>query len=470
MRSIDADAQARFQKMTSAPVAKLIISMAIPAICSQIVTSLYNFADTYFVSGIGTSATAAPGIAMPLLMIIQAVSLMLAVGAGSLAARQLGAKKNQDANKTISTAFFLSVFIGTAIGIISLIFLEDIMILCGATETILPYAYDYAFWIILATPFYSATFVLSAVVRQEGNIRLSVIGTIAGAVVNCVLDPLLIFGFDLGIVGAAVATSLSQIVSFVILWSHMAGGKCVLKLSWKYFSPDWVTISDILKIGSPDLFRTGLLSVANILLNNAAAMYGDAPLAGMGIVTKIVNIMVMILMGFGQGYQPMCGYCYGARLYGRVKEGLWFSLRVCIIALSALSIGAFAFAPEIIAIFRADDPEVINIGSQILRSHVVVLPFATVTIIANMLFQSCGKAFKSGLVALSRNGLALIPMILLLPRIFKLDGVVWAQPVADAITFVIALFMLADELRKLNRLEGEMTECRLDNEQQATLG
>lgn len=455
MKRNDADPQARFLKMTTTPVPKLIMSMAVPAICSQIVTSLYNFVDTYFVSSIGTSATAAPGIAMPLLMIIQAVSLMLAIGAGSLAARQLGAQKNQDANKTISTAFFLSVMIGTVIGAISLLFLEKIMVLCGATETILPYAYDYAFWIILATPFYSATFVLSAIVRQEGNVRLSVIGTIAGAVVNCILDPILIFVFDLGIVGAAVATSLSQIVSFAILFSHMAGGKCVLKLNWKFFSPKWEIISDILKIGSPDLFRTALLSVANILLNNAAAVYGDAPLAGMGIVTKVVNIMVMILMGFGQGYQPMCGYCYGARLYKRVKEGLWFSMRVCLTALTILSVAAFVFAPEIISIFRADDLEVIKIGSQILRSHVAVLPLATVTIIANMLFQSCGKAFKSGLVALSRNGLALIPMILLLPKMFGLGGVVWAQPVADAITFVIALFMLVDDLHKLNRMEQE---------------
>lgn len=455
MKNNQADAQERFLKMTTTPVSKLIISMAIPAICSQIVTALYNFADTYFVSSIGTSATAAPGIAMPLLMIIQAISLMLAIGAGSLAARQLGAQKNIDANKTISTAFFLSVIIGTIIGTVALLFLEKIMILCGATETILPYAYDYAFWIILATPFYSATFVLSAIVRQEGNVRLSVIGTISGAVVNCILDPILIFVFDMGIIGAAVATSLSQIVSFAILFSHMAGGKCVLKLSWKYFSPKWGIISDILKIGSPDLFRTGLLSVANILLNNAAAAYGDAPLAGMGIVSKIINILVMVLMGFGQGYQPMCGYCYGARLYKRVKEGLWFSMRICISILTVSSVAAYIAAPQIIAIFRADDPEVINIGSQILRSHVAVLPLATVTIIANMLFQSCGKAVKSGLVALSRNGLALIPMIILLPKLIGLSGVIWAQPVADAITFVIALFMLVDELRELNCLEQE---------------
>ena len=173
----------------------------------------------------------------------------------------------------------------------------------------------------------------------------------------------------------------------------------------------------------------------------------------MGVVTKIVNIMVMVLMGFGQGYQPMCGYCYGAKLYRRVKEGLWFTMRCCLISLTLLSAAAYAAAPQIIAIFRADDPAVIDIGSRILRSHVAVLPFATVTVIANMLFQSCGKVVKSGLIALSRNGLALIPMILLLPRVFGLAGVVWAQPVADFLTFVLGLFMLVSELRELNRME-----------------
>ena len=180
--ALSADPQERFLKMTTEPVPRLITAMAIPAIASQIVSSLYSLADTYFVSSIGTAATAAPGVAFPLLLIIQAISLMLAIGSGSLAARQLGAKKNQDANETISTAFFLSVIIGTIIGIFSLIFITPIMRICGATETILPYAVDYGFWIILATPFYSATFVLSNVVRQEGNIRLATIGTITGAV------------------------------------------------------------------------------------------------------------------------------------------------------------------------------------------------------------------------------------------------------------------------------------------------
>ncbi len=452
---MNADPQVRYLKMTTEPVPRLITSMALPAIASQIVSSLYSLADTYFVSSIGTAATAAPGVAFPLLLIIQAISLMLAIGSGSLAARQLGAKKNQDANETISTAFFLSVIIGTIIGIFSLIFIRPIMRMCGATETILPYAVDYGFWIILATPFYSATFVLSNVVRQEGNVRLATIGTIAGAVVNIILDPILIFGFHLGIVGAAVATSLSQIVSFCILFSSIWGDGCVLKLRIQNFKPNREMMGEIIKIGAPNLFQSGLLIVAQILMNNAAAVYGDAPLAGMNVVNKVSHIIILGLNGFAMGFQPMCGYCYGAKLYKRVKEGLIFTLKVGLAIVTVLCVIAFIFAPQIIALFRADDPEVIDVGSRIMRAHVLVMPLACFTMVSNSLFQSCGRAVKAGILALARNGIMLIPMILILPRLFQLTGVVWAQAAADALSFIVAMFMLIHELRRIHGLQVE---------------
>lgn len=449
------DPEARYQLMTTEKVPKLILSMAIPAIVSQIVSSLYSLADTFFVSSIGTAATAAPGVAFPILLIIQAISLMFAVGAGSLASRQLGAMNMEEANKTVSTAFFLSIFIGTALGILCLILLEPIMVLCGATDTILPYACDYAFWIILATPFYSASFVLSYVIRQEGNVRLATIGTIAGAAVNCVLDPLFIYVFHWGIVGAAVATSLSQIVSFTIMFVHIIRGKCVLKLGWKYFSLQWKRLWEICKVGAPNLFQSALLVVGQIMLNNAAAEYGDAPLAGMNVVTKVSNIIVLSLNGFGQGFQPMCGYCYGAKLYKRIREGLWFTLKVGLTIIVTLSTISYIFAPEIITLFRADDQEVIYIGTKIMRAHMMVMPLYTVTVVANMMFLSCGKALKATIVTLARNGIVFIPLILVLPTWFKLNGVIWAQPLSDAVTFIISTILLAVELWQLSRKEAE---------------
>lgn len=452
----NADSETRYKLMTTEKVPKLIISMAIPAIISQIVSSLYSLADTYFVSSIGTAATAAPGVAFPILLIIQAISLMFAVGAGSLASRQLGAMDNEEANKTVSTAFFLSVFIGTFLGIVCLILLKPIMILCGATNTILPYACDYAFWIILATPFYSASFVLSYVIRQEGNVRLATIGTITGAVVNCVLDPLFIYVFHWGIVGAAVATSLSQIVSFTIMFTHIIRGKCVLKLSWKYFSAKWKRLWEICKVGAPNLFQSALLVIGQIMLNNAAKVYGDGPLAGMNVVTKVSNIIVLSLNGFGQGFQPMCGYCYGAKLYNRIKEGLWFTLKAGLTIIVALSAISYILAPEIIALFRAGDAEVIDVGSRIMRAHMVVMPLYTVTVVANMMFLSCGKALKAAIVTLARNGIVFIPLILVLPKLFYLDGVIWAQPIADAITFAISGILLVVELKQLSKGNAEL--------------
>lgn len=440
-------ASAKYVKMTTGPVSGLILSMAGPAICSMIVSSLYNFADTYFVSQLGTSAQAAPGIAMPLFLMIQAVSLTFAVGGGSVVARKLGAKQSEDASKVVSTAFFLSIMIGTVIGVMSLLFLSPMMVLFGATPTILPYAFEYAFYVILATPFFSATFVLSFVIRGEGSARIAVMGTVCGAVLNVILDPILIFGFQMGIRGAAVATSISQAASFAVLLGFMMRGKCITRIKWKFFTLDMALIKEIVKIGAPDFYRTCLASVAGILLNTAARQYGDATLAGMTVVSRIINILFGILTGFGQGFQPLCGYCFGAKLYGRVRKGLWFTMSVALATIGVVAVAGCIFARPIMAVFQPEDEEFIRVGSLILRTQLVVLVPATVTITANMLFQSCGKALQSSVLALSRNGVFFIPLILILPGIFGLNGVIASQPVADCITFLLSLPMLTHVLR-----------------------
>ncbi|MBR6977240.1 MAG: MATE family efflux transporter [Lachnospiraceae bacterium] len=444
--------------MTTEPVARLIISMAIPSIGSMIVSSIYNFADTYYISQLGTSVAAVPGISQPLFLIIQAVSLTLAVGAGSYAARALGRKENDNASKAVSTSFFLSVMIGTLIGILSLIFLPQLMTAFGATSTILPHAEDYARYVIYATPFFSATFVMSYAIRQEGNVRIAVIGTIAGAIINIALDPLLIFVFDMGIKGAAVATSLSQMVSFTILFQFLLRGKCVVRLKFKYFSLDRHILGDVLKVGSPDFFRTLLASLAAILLNTSARPYGDTVLAGMTVCNKIIVVIVSALMGFGQGFQPMCGYNYGAKIYDRVKKGFRFTLSVGLAAMTVVFVTGMIFAPQIMSLFRREDTEFIDVGSRILRASLTALLPATVTIIANMLFQACGKAPQSAIIALSRNGIVFIPLILLMPRLWGLNGVIWAQPTADIITLIAALIMLFMLWKNLNRLEREAKE------------
>ena len=437
----------RYARMTTAPVGKLIISMALPAIASQVINSLYNMTDTYFVSSLGTSATAAPGVVMPLLMSIQAISLAFALGSGSFAARALGSKDNAAANRSVSTAFFVSILVCLIIGVFSLIYLEPIMIAFGATPTILPFAYDYAFWIIIATPFFSAGFVLNQVIRQEGSVRLAVIGTLSGTVMNVVLDPILIFGFKMGIVGAAVATSIGQICSFCILFSFVLRGKSVLKISWKYFTPNWKTLSEILKIGLPDFFRTGLMSLAGVLLNNAVAIYGDAALAGMSVTNRIINLAMALLIGFGQGFTPMCGYCYGAKMYKRILHGLRFSITTAITIVIVFTVSGMLFAKPLMGLFRPEDEEFIRLGSMILRVQLLALPLATITHISNLMFQACGKAIRTSLVALSRNGLFFIPLIIILPRFLHFDGIIYAQPLADMLTFIISLSMMIGMVR-----------------------
>lgn len=446
-------ADERFRKLTTGPVGRLILSMAMPAIASMIISSVYNMISTYFISGISTSATAAPGIAMPLFQIIQAIALAFAVGAGSFATRARGNKNDEAADRSINTAFFMSIFICALVGIVSIIFLNPILIACGATPTILPYAWDYAFYVILATPFFSATFVLSQAIRQEGSVWIAVIGTISGAVVDVILTPLFIYVFDMGIIGAAVATSISQMCSFFILLIYVLRGKSVLKLSWKYFTPNWPTISEILKIGSPDFFRIGLLSLSAIMLNNAIAQYGDAALAGMSVVSRIINILVSIIMGFGQGFQPMCGYSYGAKLYRRVTQGFWFVLVVTVIFSFAAIFAGSVFADQILAAFRRDDMEFRSLGALILKAQLYALPLTCVSVVSNMLFQSCGRAIQSGVLALSRNGVIFIPLVLTLPLLLGFDGVIYAQPIADAVTAAIAFGMLALLFRELKRRE-----------------
>lgn len=449
------NSQDKFLQMTTKPVPGLIISMAIPSIVSMVVSSIYNFADTYYVSKLSTSAAAGPGVAQPLFLIIQALSLALAVGAGSYSARSLGRQDKETASRTISTAFILSVAIGTVMGIFSIIFLTPLMKAFGATDTVLPYAVNYALYVILATPFFSATFVMSYAIRQEGNVRLAVTGQMTGAIVNIVLDPILIFVFKMGIVGAAVATSLSQIISFTILFQYIVRGKCVVRLKLAYFTLKKDLIWEIVRVGSPDLFRTFLASTAAILLNNACNPFGDAALASMTVCNKITGVIVSMLMGFGQGFMPMCGYNYGARLYNRVKEGFRFTMAVGLVAMGVLFALASIFAPSIMRAFQPNDPEFIRIGSMVLRAQMAALLPATVTIIGNMLFQACGKAWQSAVVALSRNGIMFIPLILTLPRLFQLNGVIWSQPTADMITFVVVLFMLAGVFRGLKKLEDE---------------
>jgi putative MATE family efflux protein len=444
-------------QMTTKPVGKLILSMAVPNIIAMLVSSVYNMVDTYFVSQVSISASAAVGIVFPLFFIIQAVSMTFAIGGGSYIARSLGEGDVDTANRTFSTSFILSVVIGSVIGVISIIFMTPLMKFLGATPTALPYARDYAFYVIIATPFFSASFVLQAILRQEGSAKLAMFGMAAGSILNMIFDPLFIFAFGLGIKGAALATSLSQMISFTILFTFIIRNKSITKLKVSLFSLDKKILNEIFKIGSPSFIRMGILSIAPILLNKAASAYGDIALGSIIIVNRLITNIVSAVNAYGQGFQPVCGYNYGAKLIGRVRNAFKFTITTSVIVLTGIGIIGYIFAPQIITLFRSDDPEFIRIGSTIMRASCVTLPMVTYVTISTMLFQSCGKALKAAVLSLSRQGFCFLPFILILPIYFQLNGVIFSQPFADLTAFLISIPLTMGLFKELSKNEISVT-------------
>ncbi|QAT50648.1 MATE family efflux transporter [Caproiciproducens sp. NJN-50] len=444
------DARKQFERMTETPIPRLICSLAGPTMVSMLISAGYNLADTYFVGQLGTSATGAVGVVFSLMAIIQALGFMLGMGSGGVISRFLGQKRNTEAAQAASTAFFTAIAVGFLIMIPGLIFSDGLMRLLGATDTILPYAQNYAQYILYGAPIMCATFVMNNDLRAEGKAFFSMIGIATGCVLNVFLDPLMIFTFHLGIAGAAIATVIGQSVSFVILIFNYIRHRTIVGISAKYFSYKWSMHWEILRTGMPSFFRQGLASIATIALNVSAAFYGDAAVAAMSIVGRSFFFILSALLGFGQGFQPVAGYNYGAKCYARLKQAYWFCLRVGFLGLLVLCSAAFLFAPQIMAMFRRDDPQVIAIGAFAFRVQCAVMPLQTFVVISNMLFQSIGKAKQATWLAVLRQGLCFLPAIVVLPRFFGILGVQISQPVADCFTFVIALFITSPFLRDLN--------------------
>lgn len=427
----------KYIRMTQTPVPSLIIKMAVPTIISMLITSIYNMADTIFVGRINTSATAGVGVAFSLMALIQAIGFAIGMGSGNYISRLLGKKQYDRAEKVASTGFFLALFSGIVFMILGQIFLEPLVRLLGATETNLPYAMEYIRYILIGAPFMISTFVLNNLLRFQGNAIFSMIGVGFGGLLNIALDPLFIFTFNLGTAGAAIATIISQFVSFMILLVNCKLSGSV-KIRIKSFSFEPSMYFEILKTGMPSFFRQGMASVASICLNFAAGPFGDATVAAMAIVNRVFIFAYSGLIGFGQGFQPVCGFNYGAGRYDRVYKAFWFCVKVGFVFLICLGLIGVIFAPDIIWLFR-DDPEVIQIGSYALRVQSIFFPLAVWVVMCNMLMQNIGKIKSASILALSRQGLFFIPVVLILPKIIGMPGVQWGQAIADILTFAVAV-------------------------------
>jgi putative MATE family efflux protein len=443
--------QQQYIKMTTTPVPKLIITLAIPMILSMLVSAIYNLADTYFVSQLGTSASGAVGVVFSLMATIQAVGFMLGMGTGAQISRLLGQKKNSQANVVAINGLVSAIIFGILMLVLGLKYHEQILLILGSTETILPHAEAYAQYIFYAAPFMAGSFVLNNILRSQGKAKFAMIGIMTGAVLNIGLDPLFIFGFDMGIGGAALATAISQTIGFMVLLVPFFKKMTEVKLSFKFFSFKPIVLLRIMKNGLPSFIRQGFASAATVILNRQASLYGDSAIAAMSIVLRIVMFIFIIVIGFGQGYQPVVGYNYGAKIYDRVKEAFVFSLKVGMLIMAFFAIIGFVFAPGLMAVFLPEDAAVIEIGALAFRAQCIAMLFMPFSTLANMTFQSIGKSWTATFLSSLRQGIFFLPLIIFLPRFIGLAGVQFTQAISDVLTFLVCLPFVISFFVKLKK-------------------
>ena len=432
-------AQKQYVKMTQTPIPKLISTLAIPTIISMLVTSVYNTADTYFVSQLGTSATGAVGVVYPLMAIIQAIGFMIGMGSGAVCSRLLGKQDYEHANSIASTALFMAIVAGLLLTIAGVSNIDGLMRLLGATETILPYARDYASIILFNAAIACSSFVLNNQLRAQGKATLSMIGIAFGGILNIFLDPLFIFTFDMGISGAAYATILSQIISFSIMFVMIYSKQSQIHMSVKAISKNVKDYSIIIVTGFPSLCRQGLGSIASITMNATAAIFGDAAVAAISVNNRIFQLLFSVLLGFGQGYQPVIGFNYGAKRYDRVKESFKFTFITSLVISITVGITGFIFAPTVISWFSETDQLMIQIGITTMRFQCIAIMFQPVSTIANMTFQSIGKSLPATILSCCRQGIFFFPLIYLLPKHFDLLGIEMTQAGADLCTCLFCI-------------------------------
>ena len=440
--------------MLETPVEHLIVRLAVPTTVSMLITSIYNMADTYFVSQISTSASGAVGIVFSIMGMIQAIGFMIGVGSGSISSRLLGQNKKEEAGRYASSAIAMAVVLGLLFSTVCLLNLKGLIWWLGSTATIYLHAVDYAFFILLGAPVMVVSFTLNNLLRWQGKARLAVIGLTTGGVLNIILDPLFIFGFHMGTRGASLATFLSQCVGVSILASFFLKGQSDIPVSWGRISRTWKIYGEILRQGLPSFFRNSMMSVSTMVLNYNARIYGDAAVAAMSIVTKVFNFLQSVIIGFGQGLQPVIGYNYGAGKLGRVRRGIIFAVKTYTCVLTVGAVLGYLGAPQIIQEFR-DDPDVIAVGVQAFRYQCMVLPLMPVFVFSNMIFQGMGKPLHATTLAVCRP-CCFIVLATVLCRLLGLPGLETAQPLADVLSFLMSAALL------LRLMGGELRGAKDD--------
>ena len=438
----------QFGKMTTEPVGKLLFTLSVPTIISMMVTNIYNLVDTAFVGTLGTSESGATGIVFGYMAILQAVAFMCGQGAGSIMSRKLGARDIEEATKYSSTGFFLSFVLGLVMAVLSLVFMKPLLYLLGSTETIAPYAGTYIFYILLSAPFFTSSLTMNNLFRYEGKAKFGTIGLMIGAVINIFGDIILMFGLKLGIAGAGISTAVSQIISFSILLSMFLRRKTQTRISIKYVARDWKTVWNIIATGFPSLLRQALNSIAAVLLNKTAGVYGDETVAAMSIVSRISFFPMAVAIGIGQGFQPISSFNFGANKKNRVRKAFWTALAGEECVLTLISVPIYIFAGTLVQQLR-DDPQVIELGIRALRLMCVGQLFVPLTMMVEMGFQSIGEKMLASFGSCLRSGLLFIPTLLILKRARGMSGVQEAQPLSFVLTFIVCLFLCRIYLKQV---------------------
>lgn len=438
----------QYNKMTDEPIVSLLVKLSIPTVISMMITNVYNLVDTAFVGTLGTSESGATGIVFGYMSILQAFAFMCGQGAGSIMSRRLGAKDLEEAKKYSSTGFFLSFFFGFLLAAISMVFMKPLLYALGSTETIAVYAEKYLFYIMLSAPFFTSSLTMNNLLRYEGKAVLGTIGLTIGAFLNILGDIVFIFLFKMGIAGAGLATAISQFISFCILLGMFLLKKTQTRISIRYFARDFKTIWMILATGFPSLLRQSLNSVAAVLLNNAAGIYGDEAIAAMSIVSRVSFFPMAVAIGIGQGFQPISSFNYGAGKKERVRKGFWSAFIMAEIVLLVMSVPIILFSGGIIKQFR-NDPDVIEIGIRALRLMGIGQLFVPLTMLVEMGYQSIGEKLLACFASSLRSGILFIPTLLILKNVRGLSGIQEAQPLSFVFAFFVSIFLCRIYLKKL---------------------
>ena len=442
--------QDRKLMMLNEPIQRVIPKMAIPTIVAFLINSIYSLADTYFVSSLGTNATAAVSVNASLDQLIMMCGSMLAMGANSYIARLLGKNDDKKASQVLSTAFFSAFAIGGSLLIFGTIFMVPMVRLLGATPTCEAYSIEYATYVLMAAPFMACNFVMNQCLRSEGSATLSMVGMGFGGILNCVLDPIFIFGMKMGVAGASLATAISKVVSFAILIFPYITRRSLLHLSIRNFKPTRDTVTEVVSVGSSSMFRSGLAVVAGILLNTLAGNISDSVLAGIGVCTKIMMFPFGIILGFGNGFQPVAGFNWGAKRYDRVKESYRFSSKVAFWGGLIMAAFCILFADQLIVLFAGTDEEMRKIGAFAIITQAIALPIHAWVAIVNMYCVGLGNAKGALALSTARQGSCFLPILYPMAWIFRAYGVGAVQAVADVLTLVLAIPILGGINKKLH--------------------